>query len=78
MSNVVEDVTVAEVRTKKVIHMVKVSIEVRDGTARFMVGVKAKNIEQALSIVQTRYPANVAIVKFPIDPEGFFVEARAA
>ena len=33
-----------EVRTRKVIHMVKVSIEVHSGTARFMVGVKAKNI----------------------------------
>ena len=43
--------TVVEVRTRKVIHMVKVSIEVRNGTARFMVEVKAKNIEQALRIV---------------------------
>jgi hypothetical protein len=78
MSYVEEDVTVVEVRTKKAIHMVKISIEVRDGTARFMVGVKANNIQQALSIVQTRYPAKVAAVKFPIDPEGFFVEERAA
>jgi hypothetical protein len=70
--------TVVEVRTKKAIHMVKVTIEVRNGTARFMVGVKANNIQQALSIVQTRYPAKVAAVKFPIDPEGFFVEDRAA
>ena len=69
---------VVEVRTRKVIYMVKVSIEVRNGTARFMVGVKAKNIEQALRIVQTRYPAKVATVKFPIDPEGFFVDKRAA
>jgi len=43
-----------------------------------MVGVKARNIEQALSIVRTRYPAKVATVRFPIDPEGFFVEERAA
>jgi hypothetical protein len=64
-------VAVVEVRTKKVVHMVKVSIEVRSETARFMVGVKANNIQQALSIVQTRYPAKVARVKFPIDPEGF-------
>ena len=70
--------TVVEVRTRKVIHMVKVSIEVRNGTARFMVEVKAKNIKQALRIVQTRYPAGVATVKYPIDPEGFFVEERAA
>jgi hypothetical protein len=58
--------------------MVKVSIEVHDGTARFMVGIKAENIEQALKIVQTRYPGKVATVKFPIDPKGFFVEECAA
>ena len=69
---------VVEVRKRKVIHMVKVSIEVHSGTARFMVGVKARNIQHALSIVQTRYPATVATVRFPIDPEGFFVEERAA
>ena len=69
---------VVDVRARKVINMVKVPIEVRNGTARFMVGVKANNIQQALSIVQARYPATVAAVKFPIDPEGFFVEERAA
>ena len=58
--------------------MLKVSVEVRSGTARFMVGVQAKNIQQALSIVQGRYPAKVARVKFPIDPEGFFVEEERA
>ena len=58
--------------------MVKVSIEVRNGTARFMVEVKAKNIQQALRIVQTRYPEKVATVKFPIDPENFFVDECAA
>ena len=69
---------VVKIRTKKVIHMVKVSIEVCSGTARFMVGVKAENIQQALGIVQARYPAKVAMVKFPIDPEDFFVDERAA
>jgi hypothetical protein len=71
-------VAVVEVRTRKVINMVKVSIEVHNGTARFMVGVKAKNIEQALRIVQTRYPAKVTTVKFPIDQEDIFVEECAA
>jgi hypothetical protein len=71
-------VAVVEVRIRKVIHMVKVSIEVHNGTARFMVGVKAKSIEQALRIVQTWYPAKVASVKFPIEPEDFFVEECAA
>ena len=42
--------------------MVKVSIEVHSGTARFMVGVQARDIQQALSIAQTRYHAKVATV----------------
>jgi hypothetical protein len=28
--------------------------------------------------VQARYPTKVAMVKFPIDPEDFFVDERAA
>jgi hypothetical protein len=58
--------------------MIKVSIEIRSGTARFAVGVQAQSIQQALSIVATRYPKSVARVKFPIDPEGFFVVKDAA
>jgi hypothetical protein len=58
--------------------MVKVSIEVHDGTARFAVAVLAQSIEQALSIIAARYPGSVARVKFPINPEGFFGEESAA
>jgi hypothetical protein len=58
--------------------MVKVSIEVRDGTARFMVAIKAQSIQQATSIVAARYPGAVGRGKFPTDPEGFFGEDRAA
>jgi hypothetical protein len=58
--------------------MVKVSIEVHEGTARFMVAIKAHSIQQALSMVAARYPASAARVKFPIDPESFFVEDSAA
>jgi hypothetical protein len=58
--------------------MVKVSIEVHDGTARFAVAVKAQSVRQALSIVAARHPTSVARVKFPIDPESFFVEDSAA
>ena len=58
--------------------MVKVSIEVHDGTARFAVAVLAKSIQQALSIVEARYPGSVAKVKFPIKPEGYFAEDSAA
>ena len=58
--------------------MVKVSIEVYSGTACFAVAIRAKSIQQALSIVATQYPGSVAKVKFPINPEGFFVEDSAA
>jgi hypothetical protein len=57
--------------------MVKVSIEVHSGTARFTVAVQAHSIQRALSIVAARYPGSVAKVKFPIDPDGFFVEHSA-
>ena len=58
--------------------MVKVSIEVHDGTARFAVAVQAHSIHRALSIVAARHRGTVARVKFPVDQEGFFVEDRAA
>ncbi len=58
--------------------MVKVSIEVSSGTARFAVGIKAQSIQQALSIVAAQHPSSVTRVKFPIDPESFFVADRAA
>ena len=58
--------------------MVKVSVEVHGGTARFTVAVKAQSVQQALSIVAARHPASVARVKFPINPESFFVEDTAA
>jgi hypothetical protein len=58
--------------------MVKVSLEVRDGTARFTVAVKVQSVQQALGLVAARHPASVARVKWPIDPESFFVGDRAA
>ena len=58
--------------------MVKVSIEVHSGTARFAVAIKAQSIQHALSIAAARYPSSVIKVKFPIDPESFFLEDSAA
>ena len=54
--------------------MVKVSIEVRNGSAHFNVMVWAQSIEQAANIVRVLYPDCGVRVKFPIDPEGFFVK----
>ena len=58
--------------------MVKVSIEVHSGTALFAIAVKAESIRQALSLVAAQHPSSVARVKYPIDPESFFVEDSAA
>jgi len=58
--------------------VVKVSVEVHDGTARFTVAVRAQSVQQALSIVESRHPASAARVKLPIDPESFFVGDSAA
>ena len=58
--------------------MVKVSIEVCNGAVHFNVSVKAQSIERAVSVVRGSYPGCVVRVKFPIDPEGFFVKEPAA
>jgi len=54
--------------------VVRVSIEVRSGAARFRVGVQASNIQRAVSLVKGLYAASDVRVVFPIDPEGFVVE----
>jgi hypothetical protein len=56
--------------------MVRISVEVRSGTARFRVGVQAQSIRKALSVVGGRYPHGVVEVVFPIEPEGFFVHQQ--
>ncbi len=58
--------------------MVRVSVEVRNGAVRFSVTVRAESIRRAMSIVEGRYPKGNVRVKFPIVPEGSFVEKPAA
>ena len=67
-----------EDKRKEVIQMVKVSIEIHSGAARFVVAVQAQSIQRALSIVAAHSPASLARMSCPIDPEGFFVEDPAA
>jgi hypothetical protein len=45
--------------------MVKVSVEVRSGTARFRVGVQAQSIRRALSLVGRSYPQGEVKMEFP-------------
>lgn len=58
--------------------MVKVSVEVRSGAAHFEVGVQAESIQRAMSFVKERYSKGSVKVKFPIEPESFFVEDPTA
>ena len=58
--------------------MVKVSMEVHSGAARFDVAVQAESIQQAVSFVKERYSNGNVRVKFPIEPESFFVEDPTA
>ena len=54
--------------------MVRISVEVSSGAARFRVSVQAQSIERALEIVQKQNPGKDCEVRFPIDAESFFVE----
>lgn len=57
--------------------MVKVSVEVRSGAAHFNVAVRAESIQRAVGIVGGHYPDKDIKVRFPIEPEGFFVRDPA-
>jgi hypothetical protein len=58
--------------------VVKFSVEVSNGAARFRVGVQASSIQRALNLVKGIHSANDVKVVFPIDPEGFFVKDALA
>ena len=53
--------------------MIKVSVQVTRGAARYRVAVQAESIERALEIVERQNPGCEAKVAFPIDPEAFSV-----
>lgn len=57
--------------------MVKVSIEVHSGVARFYVAVRAKSIRRAVELVRGRYPDRDVRVTFPSVLEGFSIEQPA-
>ena len=54
--------------------MVRISIEVSSGAARFSVSVQAESIERALEIAERQNPGKDCKVNFPIDAEAFFVK----
>jgi hypothetical protein len=54
--------------------MIRISVLVSDGTARFRVAIQAESIERALEIVARQNPGRECEVAFPIDSEAFFVD----
>jgi hypothetical protein len=54
--------------------MVRISVEVSNGPARFRVSVQARSIERALEIAQRQNPGKKCKVAFPIDAEAFFAK----
>jgi len=54
--------------------MIRISVHVSSGTARFSVAIQAESIERALEIVARQNPGKECEVAFPIDPETFFVD----
>jgi hypothetical protein len=58
--------------------MVKISVEIRSGRARFDVAVQAESIQRAVSFVKERYPKGNVQVKFPIEAKSFFVKDPSA
>jgi hypothetical protein len=58
--------------------MIRISVQVSSGAARFKVAVEAQSIERALEIVARQNPGKECEVTFPIDPETFFVKDSVA
>ena len=58
--------------------MVRVTVDIESGTARYRVAVQAESIQRALELVERMEPGGEFRVAFPIAPETFFVKDPAA
>lgn len=58
--------------------MIRISVVLTRGAARYRVAVQARSIGRALEIVEGQNPDCQAEVAFPIDPEAYFVRDAAA
>ena len=63
---------------EEVIKVVRISVEVHNGSARLEVVVRAESIRRAVGLVAALYPEGDVRVIFPIHPESFFVEDPTA
>jgi hypothetical protein len=53
--------------------VIRITVEVSRGAARYRVAVQAESIKRALEIVKSQNPSCAARVVFPIEPEEFNV-----
>jgi len=60
------------------IEVIRVVIEVWNGATRSGVVVQARSVREAARIAATVYPNADVRVRFPIDPEAFFVRDPTA
>jgi hypothetical protein len=58
--------------------MIKISVQVSSGKARFRATIQAESIERALEIAARQNPGKACEVTFPLDPETFFVDDSGA
>lgn len=58
--------------------MIRITVDIDSGTARYRVAVQAESIRRALELVERMNPGSKFGVTFPIDPEAFFVNDPAA
>jgi hypothetical protein len=58
--------------------MIRISVEVSSGAARFRVMVQAGSIERALEIAKRHNSGKECQVTFPLNPEAFFVRGGVA
>ena len=54
--------------------MIRISVQVSSGAARFKVAIEVESIERALEIAARQNPGKECEVTFPVDPETFFIE----
>jgi hypothetical protein len=64
-----------ENRRRRDTEMIRVTVEIREGTLTYRVRVSATSIERALEIAGEGKPGRRVRLLFPIDPEVFFVPA---
>lgn len=57
--------------------MIRASVEVIGNNSAFSVAVYAENLRRAVEFAANRYPGYTVSVRFPLDPEMFFVEGPA-